>query len=86
MKWWGNGVAYSAEVASATKAGLECCKMYPILAITPILQHSSTPALQHSNYQHITYKSICSTNGPGMERSCGPQTFIKGDANSRGKV
>ena len=26
MEYWSTGVAYSAEVASATKAGLEYCK------------------------------------------------------------
>ena len=29
MEYWSVGVAYSAEVALATKAGMECCKMMP---------------------------------------------------------
>ena len=43
---WSTGMAYSAEVASATKAGLECCKNKFAFDIPPILQHSNTPAIK----------------------------------------
>jgi hypothetical protein len=56
---WSTGVAYSAEVASATKAGLEYWEKMLKQNPSNSVHHSNTPLLHHSG----DFNEKCSTYG-----------------------